>query len=247
MSDFFKEVALNPKKMADSLLGPNYKYYKYIRTPSELGMSSRGSMSALANDVKGLINYTEVLVSGTGRGSKTGRPLGNRFFLKTGATCKTKSGRTVDRYTYFDHIPDGSIPFLSRGAGIRFSSLKGIIPGMMGNISQMNPLTLLSGFMEGGNPLCTEICMSTVDSNNRSSRACRHVIDSEIKSMNPCSFPGKRNPLTGAKCRSGFVGNRKHTPKPLTKNLKNDPFANLYLFSFSLFLLFLIVKLQSKK
>jgi len=123
MSDFFKDVSLSPKKMEEKLLGPNYKYYKYIRTPTEMGMSDKGSMGALADDVIGLVNYAQVLIAGTGPASMTGKPLGNRFFLKTGAQCKTKSGKMVDRYTYFDNIPDGSIPFAP--AGVSFKTFKG--------------------------------------------------------------------------------------------------------------------------
>ena len=48
----------------------------------EIGMSSKGNMGALAQDVAGLIAYTEVLVSGQGKASRPGKPLGNRFYLK---------------------------------------------------------------------------------------------------------------------------------------------------------------------
>lgn len=243
MSDFFKDLAADPMKMEKQLLGPNYPYYKYIRTPTELGMSDRGSMSALADDVAGLINYSQVLVAGTGPASKTGKPLGNRFFLKTGAVCKSKSGKMVDRYTYFDNIPDGSIPM----TGLSSKTFKGLIPGIMGDITQMNPLSLISGFMEGGSPNCTEICMPTMSDKNVAGSECHYVIDSEIKSINPCSFPGRKNPQTGDGCRELFGGNLKNAPKYTAKNLNNKPFANLYVVGFSLFLVYLLLKFQAKK
>jgi hypothetical protein len=244
MSDFFKDISLSPKKMEEKLLGPNYKYYKYIRTPTELGMSDDGSMGALADDVIGLINYAQVLIAGTGPASMTGKPLGNRFFLKTGAECKSKSGKMVDRYTYFDNIPDGSIPF--GPAGITFKTFRGLVPGIMNNIDQMNPVTLFSGFMDGGEPDCTEICMPTMTVDNQPGSKCFHVVNSEIESINPCIFPSKRNPVSGDGCRSGFVGTKKTAPKYTPKNLKNEPFANMYILGFSLFLLYLLVKGQSK-
>ena len=37
-------------------------------------MSPDGNMSALAKDVAGLINYTQILVDGGGRANRTGRP-----------------------------------------------------------------------------------------------------------------------------------------------------------------------------
>ena len=80
---FFDDVLHNAKKVEDDILGPDYEYWKQIRTPKQLGMSSKGSISAISRDVAGLIDYTEVLVSGRGRASATGGPLGNKFFLKT--------------------------------------------------------------------------------------------------------------------------------------------------------------------
>ena len=57
-----------------------------------------------------------MLVTGKGRASKTGKPLGNKFFLKTGGQCNPidKKGNTVDRYLYINNVPDGSIPFYRR-------------------------------------------------------------------------------------------------------------------------------------
>lgn len=60
--------------------GPTYPYYKNIKTPTQLGMSSNGTLSALGNDINGLINYVSVLVEGNSKASATGRPLGNKFF-----------------------------------------------------------------------------------------------------------------------------------------------------------------------
>ena len=39
------------------MLGPDYAYYDYIKTPGELGMSPDGNLSATADDVGALINY----------------------------------------------------------------------------------------------------------------------------------------------------------------------------------------------
>ena len=70
-----------------SLLGPSYDYWKSIKQPSEMGMSPGFSLGALANNVDGLLSYVEVLISGTGNASVTGKPLGNKFFLKTTGKC----------------------------------------------------------------------------------------------------------------------------------------------------------------
>jgi hypothetical protein len=106
--NFFEEVLDDVKGVEQRILGPDYQYWKQIKSPSQMGMSSNGSISTIAADVGGLINYVEVLVTGNGQASATGGPLGNKFFLKTAATCKDKkSKKIVDRYVYVNNVPDG--------------------------------------------------------------------------------------------------------------------------------------------
>ena len=105
MSNLFQEVLQDAQSLEEELLGPDYEYWKQIKTPSELGMSTSGSISTIAADVAGLINYVEVLVTGNSKASRTGKPLGDKFFLKTFATCKDKSsGDVVDRYIYVNNV-----------------------------------------------------------------------------------------------------------------------------------------------
>ena len=87
MANFFEQVKENAKKVENELLGPDYQYYKFINSPQAMGMSSNGSLSTLANDISGLIGYVEVLAVGGGKASKVNGPLGNKFFLTTGAKC----------------------------------------------------------------------------------------------------------------------------------------------------------------
>jgi hypothetical protein len=68
-------------------LGESYDYWKSIKQPSAMGMSPGFSLNALATNVDGLLSYVEVLISGTGNASVTGRPLGNKFFLETSGKC----------------------------------------------------------------------------------------------------------------------------------------------------------------
>ena len=247
MSNFFQQAATDADALEEKLLGPDYPYYKYINTPAEMGMSSEGSMSVLADDVAGLINYVQIMVAGTGPASATGKPLGNKFFLKTGASCTTSSGKKVDRYTYFNNVPDGSIPMLSSSSGISFSEFEGLIPGIMSNIGQMNPLQLFSGFMEGSAPPCTEITMETIDTKNNKGSGKQYVANAEIKGMPPCWFSSGSNPITGVACRQTFVGSRSPNLGYSAKILKKDPFANMYIFGLSLALLFLFYKYLNKK
>jgi hypothetical protein len=134
----------------------------------------------MGKDIKGLISYTELLVSGKSKASKTGQPLGNKFFKNTGGKCKDSTGAEQDRYIYINNIPDGSIPFISSGMGIKFDSFKGLIPGVIGNIGALNPAALLNAFVAGTTPDCKQITMQTVDINNIKSSETHFVATVDI-------------------------------------------------------------------
>ena len=216
MSNLFKEVLQDAQTVEKDLLGPDYKYWKQIKSPSELGMSTKGTVSAISNDVAGLINYVELLVTGNSKASKTGKPLGDKFFLKTFATCKDKKSKeVVDRYIYVNNVPDGSIPFISGAMNQNFSEMEGLIPGTMSNLSSMNPMLIFQAFMSGSQPDCEELTMETIDVNNNRGTETRHVTTIDIQNMNPCSFSSKKNPVSGKKCRESFTNiNMKRTYIP---------------------------------
>ena len=51
MSNLFQEVLTDARGVEERLLGPTYPYYKNIKTPSEIGMSDKGTISALGKDI----------------------------------------------------------------------------------------------------------------------------------------------------------------------------------------------------
>ena len=223
----FEEVLTNAKAAEEKYFGKDYPYYKYIRTPSELGMSGSGSLSQLGKDVDGLINYVEVLVSGNSKASATGRPLGNKFFIKTGGKCIDKnSGSEVDRYMYIDNVPAGNIPFISQGLGVNFSEFKGLIPGTISNLNAFNPITIFQAFLEKSKPECQELTMETIDIYNNRSTESHFVSLTDIGNLDPCIFPDRRNPKTGDSCRETF---QSMTNAPYTcYKVPDDPFVQLY-------------------
>jgi hypothetical protein len=165
MSNFFQNVADDAEKVEEELLGPDYKYYEHIKTPEELGMSDSGTISALGKDINGIVNYVELLVTGRGDAnkSKSGRPLGDRFFLKTGGQCKDQStGKLVDRHMYIDNVPDGAIPFVSSGIGYKFTTFEGLIPGILSDIDKINPMDMFKAFSQDSEPACREITLETI-------------------------------------------------------------------------------------
>ena len=205
MSNFFSDVMTDMKGMEQSLLGPDYLYWKRILKPSDMGMSSDGNFGALTNNVGGLINYVEVLVTGNA-GSTTGGPLGDKFFLKTGGQCTdVASGNKVDRYIYIDNVPNGNIPFISSGlGGVDFTEFEGLIPGLLGDLGKLNPLNLFKSFMMGDNPDCMMVSLETItpavdgdlNDTGQDIRATekQYVAVADVKNMDPCIFNDKKNP-----------------------------------------------------
>lgn len=205
-NNIFQEVLTNAKAAEEKYIGPDYPYYKYIRTPSQLGMSGSGSLSQLGKDIDGLVNYVELLVSGGGKASATGKPLGNKFFLKTGGKCKDKAtGEDKDRFIYINNVPQGNIPFISSGVGVNFSEFKGLIPGTISNLNAFNPMEMFQAFLSGSKPDCQELTMETIDVYNNKSTETHYVTLVDIKNMDPCSFKDKKNPLTGQSCKETFT------------------------------------------
>lgn len=205
MVNMFEEVLSNAKAAEEKYLGPDYPYYKYVKTPSDIGMSGKGTLSQLGKDIDGLQAYVELLVSGGGKASATGKPLGNKFFLKTGAKCTAKdTKKETERYIYINNVPAGNIPIISSGAGVNFSSFKGLIPGTISNLNAFNPMTLFQSFLAGSSPECQKLKMETIDIYNNRSTETHYVTLIDIKNMDPCIFQDKKNPVTKVKCKETF-------------------------------------------
>jgi hypothetical protein len=221
----------------NSLLGPSYPYYKYIKTPKELGMSTKGDLSTVGKDLIGLSEYVKVMVVGDSKASKTGKPLGDKFFLKSGGKCTdVKTGQEVDRYIYINNIPTGNIPFISGGLGVNFTDFRGLIPGTLEQLNNFNPVTLWHAFTAGSKPDCQELTMDVIDTYNNRTSVTHYVTLSDIKDMDNCIFPGKKptNPVTGEKCKETF-NNMDSSNIPLVKDfepsLTSDINSKLYMAS----------------
>jgi len=185
MANFFEKVATNMDNVEQEFLGPDYKYYKFIKSPSELGMSGGGSMGDLADDIAGIVNYVELLVSGEGRASTTGGPLGDKFFLTTGGQCKdVQTGKLVTRSMYLNNVPTGDINFLPAMPNLNVGAgLRGLIPGVMNDLGDVNPLAMFSAFMEGNEPPCAEVTLETIDANNIVKNKSAYVPINELQQL----------------------------------------------------------------
>jgi len=213
--DFFNKAAENTVELEKQIMPAPYKYYKFIRTPKEMGMSTKGGMKELQDNVASLVSYGELLVSGKGPAG-TAAPLGNKYFLKTGGQCNAtddkEKPKIVDRYVYVDNVPRGNIP-MSENTFIKFQEFKGLIPGMLQDIEDINTATLFRGFMEEEHPRCREYNLPVRGNDNKENNERHFIADSDVREMNACSFPDRKNPITGAGCKVD-------PPKPTLKEQK---------------------------
>ena len=252
MANFFDKALGDIDGLEQDLLGPDYSYFKQINSPSELGMSGNGSLSALGNDIDGLIAYVELLSTGGGEASKPGGPLGNKFFLPTGAKClDSASNQQVTRSLYINNVPDGSIPFISEGLnGMTFTEFEGLVPGILSNLNQLNPMQIFQAFMTGSNPACQAVTMPTIDANNNTGTQTAFVTNTDLGGMNPCWFPSNTNPVTNASCSEAFTTMGGALPQQQQHNYNHMPqsiFIRVYYSVLGLFGLYLLLKLFKRK
>ena len=256
MSNFFKDVADDVSKMENEFLGPDYKYYRFIRNPQELGMSGDGSISALSDDIAGIIDYVDLLVSGEGPASKSGQPLGNKFFLKTGGQCKdVKTGKLVSRSMYLNNVPTGTINFIPAMPTMDVgSSFKGIVPGILNDIGDINPLTMFSAFMEGNEPPCAEVTLETIDENNVSSMSSGFVPINELKQLQASGeIPETTITATMLKEMNETSSTKESFVNMCLGNLKKEltlkpdtPYQKMYIGGFALLVIYIMYNMMKK-
>jgi|SaaInlV_150m_DNA_5_1039734.scaffolds.fasta_scaffold02396_2 hypothetical protein len=276
---FFDDIMNDVDSVEQELLGPDYSYWKHIKGLDELNITSDGD--GIVNDFKGLMDYIKILITGRGGASDTGKPLGNAFFMKTGASCldvdsnkkdadKKKDAdnkhhivdacgnkvvketdedkyNSVDRYVYINNIPDGDIPFLSSLAGEDFTFLEGLVPGIMSNMNNLNPFSIFSSFLDGVNPKCKKVSLKTANNKNVISYKEQYVTLTDIKSLNPCWFKDKKNPLTGKTCPKGEGFQNRYENNYKTDTLPSGIICKAYYTTLCLMLLYLFYKIASKK
>jgi hypothetical protein len=198
----------------------NYPYQKFIKTPSEMGSSNAGTLTALGKDINAMGAYVDVLTTGGSRGHIGGvNALGNKYFMKTGATCNAPNGKQP-RYIFINNIPNGSF------AG------KGLVPGALENITYINPLKLFTAFSQGTS--CQQITMETRDIKNATSTESQYVLNDDISSYNACWFKDKKNPVTNETCREGMT-------------MPKDTCAQLYLTGLGIVGIYILHRLLHKR
>jgi hypothetical protein len=132
-----------------SVMGPSYSYVDNIQSPSALGIGSDGSMSQVARNIDGIVTYVQYLISGPA--------MGNRFFVKTGGTCKAPDGSSQSRSNYVNNVTDAAEALpesMRRDLGGLASDFNGLIPGMIQDVEGLNPVSLFNSLSADSVPTC---------------------------------------------------------------------------------------------
>ena len=190
MSNFFEKAKTDVKNLEKELLGPDYNYVSFIKSPDQIGMSDEGSIGQLVTNEGGLINYVELLATGGGKASTTGGPLGDSFFLTTGAKCKdVDTGNLVTRSIWVNNIPNGKLPFITTALnGAKFTAFEGLVPGVLGNLAAIHPMQMFQAFTSGSNPDCKLVTKNTRNENNVPSVGSGYLTMEDIQIMGTDGF-----------------------------------------------------------
>jgi hypothetical protein len=174
-------------------VNPLYNYHKNIKSPGELGMSPKGSLNQMATNVMGLIDYVEILVTGGGKASKTGKPLGNKFYVSTGSQCKDiDKSKNVSRHIYMDNVPKGNIPLISQGMGKNFTSFKGLVPGAVENLNALDPSKIFNSISGGVTPDCKNVKLKVIGNDNKEKHISKYVSIQDLENIDKSNFVNKK-------------------------------------------------------
>ena len=241
------------KAYLENIIGPDYDYTSYIRSPDELKVSTKGSISQIKTNYKAMGEYFKLIVSGDSKASKEGagyeyakgqgRILGPAFFIDTFSKCKDPTGKKQPRSIYYSFKPTGDIVIANGGSGMR-----GLFPGILSNLDILNPEKIMSSISQGSEPDCQLINMPVVptESNNGAITETKYVSNDDISNIDPCAFANSLNPVSKARCSTRPWGIGKTEGFDNIYTLPKDFLVELYIGSISILLLLLLLNICKK-
>ena len=152
------------------LLGPNYSFADELKTPSEIGVGRGGSIDSIMRAVGGINYYVDAI--GFGEATMMAKnmemhqkPLGIRYFIKTGATCSNGA----DMYEYVSTVPSG-LPGrvgaeIQKTLGVSF---RGLAPGIVEDSARaLNPMPLFNSVTGSVYAKCKKVTLPVGDMNGQ--------------------------------------------------------------------------------
>ena len=214
--------------MSDFEVNNDYQYYKFIKTPKEMGIETGSSLENVSSGVAGIFKYIKVLIEADSGALKVRGPLGNKYLVETSEKCiEKRTGEEKKRSLYINNVPKGDFGLLSGGNTLQesgsFTDFRGLIPGAIENMMAIGKIDFFSIFSEKPIPNCSLVKLRTIDGNNKAGIGEGYITISDIKKIPACDFAANANPETNAICggRQGFT-----LKSDLTDDNINN--ANLY-------------------
>jgi len=170
-------------------------------------MSPGSNLSNISDGVAGIVSYISLLVEGNSPASKTGQPLGNKYFYATSQKCTDPDGNSQTQSLYVDNVPTGNLGIIPSGIGGNFSTFKGLIPGMLQDAMSLSQINFFSAFTSMDPPQCQQVTLETIDVNNNVGTGTAYVSIDDIQNISPCNFVANNyiNPVTNGTCSDGFM------------------------------------------
>ena len=200
--------------MSDVTTNNDYQYYKFIKTPQEMGIETGSSLENVSGGVAGIFKYIKVLIEGTGGALKVAGPLGNKYLVETSEKCiEKRTGAEKKRSIYFNNVPKGDFGILGGDKDYTlqesrsFSEFRGLIPGAIEDMMAIGKIDFFSIFTQKPIPDCSLVKLRTIDVNNNPGIGEGYIAISDIKKISACDFAANTNPETAAICggRQGFT------------------------------------------
>ena len=143
------QIESAPSNAADSVMGPSYSSAENIQGPASLGVGSRGTISQLTTNTGAIFQYMKYMIAGPA--------LGNQYFVNTGGSCMASDKSIQARYNYINNISSGAdvLPeSMKRDLGGVASNFDGLIPGMLEDTENLNPIHLFTSLAADSTPTC---------------------------------------------------------------------------------------------
>jgi hypothetical protein len=216
--------------MSDVKVNNDYQYYKFIKTPKEMGIETGSSLDNVSDGVAGIFKYIKVLIEGTGDALKVAGPLGNKYLVETSEKCiEKRTGAEKKRSIYFNNVPKGDFGILGGDKDYTlqetgsFTDFRGLIPGAIEDMMAIGKIDFFSIFLQKPIPDCSLVKLKTIDGDNKTGIGEGYIAISDINKISPCDFAANTNPETAVVCggRQGFT-----LKSDLTDDNINN--ANLY-------------------
>jgi len=145
----WNQIEAAPGNAVDSVMGPSYSYAENIKGPASLGVGSRGTISQLTTNTGAIFQYMKYMIAGPA--------LGNQYFVNTGGSCEAPDKSIQARYNYINNVSSGAdvLPeAMKRDLGGIASNFDGLIPGMLEDTENLNPIHLFSSLAADSTPAC---------------------------------------------------------------------------------------------